>query len=47
VGDIYLCGNPCAPIKVPSRADVKLTGYADKTDSAATVSGGFEGWYEI
>ena len=36
-----------APIKVPSRADVKLTGYADKTDSVATVSGGFEGWYEI
>jgi len=36
-----------APIKIPSRADVKLTGYADKTDSVATVSGGFEGWYEI
>lgn len=35
------------PIKVPSRADVKLTGYSDKTDSLATILGGFEGWYEI
>ena len=36
-----------APVKIPSRADVKLTGYADKLDSVATISGGFEGWYEI
>ncbi len=36
-----------APIKVPSRADVKLTGYADKNDALAAISGGFEGWYEI
>lgn len=35
------------PVKIPSRADVKLTGYADKSDSAAAISGGFEGWYEI
>jgi hypothetical protein len=35
------------PVKIPSRADVKLTGYADKLDSVATISGGFEGWYEI
>jgi len=36
-----------AAIKVPSRADVKLTGYADRSDSVATISGGFEGWYEM
>ncbi len=36
-----------APVKIPSRADVKLTGYADKPNSLATILGGFEGWYEI
>jgi len=35
------------PVKIPSRADVKLTGYADKTNSSAIISGGFEGSYGI
>jgi len=36
-----------APIKVPARADIIITGVADRNDSSATISGGFEGWYEL
>ncbi len=36
-----------APIKVPAGADITITGVADKNDSLATISGGFEGWYEL
>ncbi len=34
------------PVKVPARADIIIAGAADRTDSLAIISGGFEGWYE-